>query len=86
MDSLNKIHALAESIIRDDAECELEQAGFAGKIRAERMRLNLSQAECATLLSVSPRTVWSWEQRKAFPSKIEESGALSILGKTKAKK
>lgn len=58
---------------------------FAEQLRAHRDRLGLTQAECAKLLSVSPRTLWDWEQGKVQPSAIKAEGALARLAKQKGK-
>jgi DNA-binding transcriptional regulator YiaG len=43
---------------------ELEKARITGKvIRSARKRLGLSQVDFATLLGVTPVTVWLWERR-----------------------
>ena len=59
--------------------------GFAAKIKAERERLGLTQSQCATLLGVSPRAIWQWEDGKE-PIALTQEGALARLKKAKAAK
>lgn len=58
---------------------------FAEQIKFERERLGLTQAEAATLLDISPRAVWQWEQGQE-PIKLTQEGALARLQKFKPKK
>lgn len=57
---------------------------FSEKIKSERERLGLTQAEAATLLDVSPRALWQWEQGQE-PIALTQEGALARLERTKIK-
>lgn len=56
---------------------------FAEKLKSERKRLGLSQAELAALLDVSKSAVEKWEYGTKIPIAIAQEGALARLGKTK---
>jgi transcriptional regulator with XRE-family HTH domain len=57
---------------------------FAENLKSERKRLGLTQAEAATLLGVSPRAVWQWEQGEQ-PLAVTQEGAIGRLKKRKVK-
>ena len=54
--------------------------------RSMRARLGLSAAELATLLDVSPQSVYNWEHEKSVPRATQVAGiaALRSLGKKEA--
>ena len=56
---------------------------FPDQLKTHRERLDLTQAELASFLEVSPRTVWQWEKGE-LPHILTQEGALARL--TKAKK
>jgi DNA-binding transcriptional regulator YiaG len=55
--------------------------------RSMRARLGLSAAELATLLEVSPQSVYNWEHGKAAPraSQVAAIAALRPMGKKEAR-
>jgi transcriptional regulator with XRE-family HTH domain len=55
---------------------------FTEKLKAQRERLGLTQAELAAFLDVSPRAVWQWE-KGMFPHVLTQEGALARLTKAK---
>lgn len=55
---------------------------FTEKLKAQRERLGLTQAELAALLDVSPRAVWQWE-KGMLPHVLTQEGALARLTKAK---
>lgn len=59
----------------------MEKMSFADELRKEQERLNLSQAELAKVLDVSPRAVWQWLKGDE-PMKLTQEGALARLRKT----
>ena len=56
---------------------------FAEKLKAERERLGITQAQAASLISVPDRTYWEWEAGKTTPYEITQEGALRRLRATK---
>lgn len=56
---------------------------FADKLKSERSRLGLSQAELAALLDVSKSAVEKWEYGTKTPISIAQEGALARLRRTK---
>lgn len=56
---------------------------FPEQLKAERKRLDLTQAELAALLDVPARTYWEWESGKTTPYAITQEGALARLAKVK---
>lgn len=58
---------------------------FAESLKAQRERLRLTQAEAATLLDVSPRAIWQWEQGQK-PLAVTAEGVIARLKRAKAKK
>lgn len=54
--------------------------------RSMRTRLGLSAAELATLLNVSPQSVYNWEHQKSVPraSQVAAIASLRSLGKKEA--
>lgn len=61
-----------------------KDCSFANKLKYERERLGITQAECAAWLDVSPRAIWQWEQGKE-PIALTQEGALNRLARAKAK-
>lgn len=55
---------------------------FTEKLKAQRERLGLTQAELAAFLDVSPRAVWQWE-KGTLPHVLTQEGALARLSKDK---
>lgn len=55
--------------------------------RSLRARLGLSAAELATLLEVSPQSVYNWEHEKSVPraSQVASIAALRTIGKKEAR-
>lgn len=55
--------------------------------RSMRAKLGLSAAELATLLEVSPQSVYNWEHEKSVPrrSQVEAIAALRSIGKKEAR-
>lgn len=56
---------------------------FADRLKSERTRLGLSQAELAAVLEVSKSAVEKWEYGTKTPISIAQEGALARLRKTK---
>ena len=56
---------------------------FATKLKSERERLKLTQAELATILDVSFECVSKWERSLVTPSEITQEGALNRLNRRK---
>lgn len=56
---------------------------FADKLKSERERLGLTQAEAAALLQVSPRAVWKWEHDDEPELAVTREGILARLKKLK---
>lgn len=52
---------------------------FAEKLKAERLRLGLTQAECAELLEISKRALEEWESGNRVPLVVAQEGALARL-------
>lgn len=64
------------------------KARFTAKgLRSMRAKLGLSAAELATLLGVSPQSIYNWEHEKASPrqSQIDAIAALRGIGKKDAR-
>jgi transcriptional regulator with XRE-family HTH domain len=59
---------------------------FASTIKQERERLGLTQAQAASLLSVSKSVIEKWEADTRTPLEITKDGALAKLRKTKPRK
>lgn len=59
---------------------------FAEKLKSERERLSLTQAEAAALLDVPARTYWEWEHGKTEPLPVAQEGAIARLKRGKVKK
>jgi len=58
---------------------------FADKLKKERKRLWITQAQAASLIGVPARTYWDWEADKTAPYAIAQEGALQRLRTTKKK-
>ena len=58
---------------------------FAEQLKAELNRLNVTQAEGAEILGVSPRAVWKWLHGDE-PLAVTAEGVIARLKKAKAKK
>lgn len=56
---------------------------FAEKLKAERERLGLTQAQAAELIDVPGRTYWEWEAEKTTPYAITQEGSLGRFRATK---
>jgi len=56
---------------------------FADQLKQERERLGLTQAQAASLLSVSKSVLAKWEIDDRTPLSITQEGALSRLRATK---
>ena len=56
---------------------------FSEKLRTERERLRLTQAELAAILDVSFECVSKWERSLVTPSEIKQEGALNRLKRRK---
>lgn len=54
---------------------------FSEQIKAERVRLGLTQAEAATLCNVSPRVWWQWESGRGSTLHVTQEGVLARLRK-----
>lgn len=52
---------------------------FSEKLKAERERLGLTQAEAAAALDVSFEAVSKWERSLSTPSVITQEGAIARL-------
>jgi transcriptional regulator with XRE-family HTH domain len=52
---------------------------FALRLKSERERLALTQAETAALLDVPARTYWEWEASKTTPYSVTQEGCLARL-------
>lgn len=61
----------------------LNSMTFSDLIKAERARLNLTQAEAATLLDVPARTLWEWEHAKTEPLPVAQEGVIARLKRAK---
>jgi DNA-binding transcriptional regulator YiaG len=59
---------------------------FAHQIKQSRERLGLTQAQAASLLDISKSTLEKWEAGVKTPKPLTQEGALSRMGKHKAKK
>jgi len=58
---------------------------FGAALKMHRDRLGLTQAEVATLLDVSARIVWQWEQAIGNPLPVTMEGVIARLKLAKAK-
>lgn len=58
---------------------------FAEKLKAERLRLGLTQPQAAEVLWLSNRVYWDYENAKSLPEEITQEGALARLAKIKSK-
>jgi len=61
---------------------------FANKLKQERKRLSLTQAEFAALFAKDPkppsvRVLWDWESGKVEPFTVTQEGILARLEKLK---
>jgi DNA-binding transcriptional regulator YiaG len=56
---------------------------FAKKIKSQRQRLGLTQAEAAVMLDVSKRALEQWEAGERTPLPVAQEGALARLAKIK---
>ena len=56
---------------------------FADQIKQERERLGITQAQAASLLSVSKSVLTKWEISDRTPLAITQEGALARLRTTK---
>ncbi len=54
---------------------------FADQLKPERKRLNLTQAEAATILEVSKSTLEKWEAGQKSPKALTREGALARLAR-----
>lgn len=54
---------------------------FAEKLKAERERLSLTQAETASLLDTSKSAIEKWEKGTKTPIPLTQEGALARLAK-----
>jgi len=54
---------------------------FAEELKAERLRLGLTQAEAAGILETSKSALEKWEAGTKRPAKIAQEGALARLAK-----
>lgn len=59
---------------------------FADDLKSERARLGLTQAEAATILSISKSTLEKWENGTKTPKELTQEGALARLKNRKPKK
>lgn len=50
---------------------------FCEKLKSERARLGLTQAQASSLIDVPSRTFWEWEADKTCPYEITQEGALA---------
>ena len=58
---------------------------FSERLKAERKRLGITQAQAAKLLDVSARVHWEWEKGTTTPYAITQEGALTRLKQAKPK-
>ena len=59
---------------------------FHEQLKAERERLQYSQAKAADALSLKFRTYCDWEYAKSTPATVTQEGALARLRKIKTPK
>jgi DNA-binding XRE family transcriptional regulator len=59
---------------------------FDDKLKQERERLGITQAQAASLLSIAKRTYCDWEYGITTPPEVAQEGALARLRKAKARK
>jgi len=70
-----------EAQISEIKERQKEQSGFsAEELAAERERLELSAADYAELVGVSPLTIYSWEHGKTKPRQAQIESWLEVKG------
>lgn len=51
-------------------------------IKTKRQKLGMTQAQMATAIGVSPRTLWDWEAGQE-PDELKKVGVLALLKKLK---
>lgn len=69
----------ASGSTRAKAEAPESKARFVAKgFRSMRTRLGLSAAELATLLEVSPQSVYNWEHKKSVPRQSQVSTIAAL--------
>ena len=56
---------------------------FAARLKEQRRRLGLTQAEASVLLEIPLRTLADWERKHTTPAAICQEGALARLQKAK---
>jgi DNA-binding XRE family transcriptional regulator len=61
----------------------LSRSQFAAALRMHRDRLNLTQAQAATLIGVSTRALWKWENAKVDTMRPTQVGVINILAEAK---
>jgi len=54
---------------------------FADKLKTERQRLSLTQAEAAAILEVSKSALEKWEAAQKTPKLLMQEGALARLAR-----
>lgn len=64
---------------------KLDREGFALAIKLHRDRLGITQAEAATLLDVSPRVLWKWENQGGDTLAVTMEGVIARLKFAKVK-
>lgn len=74
------------SINRKSEPRKLTAAEFACAMKLHRDRLKITQKEAATILEVSPRVIWKWENEQGETLYPTQHGALVILRDTPVKK
>lgn len=57
---------------------------FGQKLKATRLKANLTQIKAAAVLDIPARTYWQWENDKGTPPAITQEGALARLEREKA--
>lgn len=63
----------------------LDRTSFAAALKMHRDRLDLTQAEAARILDVSPRVLWKWENEAGDTLAVTMEGVLDRLKFAKAK-
>jgi DNA-binding XRE family transcriptional regulator len=56
---------------------------FPCRLKQERERLEITQAQAASLLSIAKRTYCDWEYGITTPSEVAQEGALARLREIK---
>ena len=56
---------------------------FAEKLKQERERLGITQAQAASVLGIAKRTYCDWESGNVVPHRYMQDGALRDLRATK---